>query len=57
MRNIDNNMRIINPYTRVVWITNPDNIKEIITGFFRICNPKVLNISICNAEKSYKCGL
>lgn len=53
MRNADSYMRIINPYTRVVWIANPDNAA---VRFFRICNPKVLNISICNAEISYKCG-
>ena len=42
MRNANNNMRIINPNTRVVWIaalcselkvTNPDNIKENIIGY------------------------
>ena len=48
MRNADNYMWIINPYTRAVWIANPDNVAA---RFFRICNQKDLNISICNAEK------
>ena len=56
MRDMDNNRRIENPYIRIVWIANPDDAANNVTRFFRICNPKVLNISICNAEISYKCG-
>jgi hypothetical protein len=48
MRNADSCRRIINPYTRAVWIANPDNVAA---RFFRICNQKDLNISICNAKK------
>ena len=42
MRFVDNDMRIINPYIRVVWIVavgnelkvaNPDNIKENIIAY------------------------
>ena len=48
MRFVDNDMRIINPYIRVVWIVavgnelkvaNPDNAAPLKnTRFFRICN-------------------
>ena len=60
MRDMDNNRRIENPYIRIVWIAalcselkvaNPDDAANNVTRFFRICNPKDLNISICNAEK------
>lgn len=51
MRDMDNNRRIENPYIRIVWIANPDDAANNVTRFFRICNPKGLNISICNAEK------
>ena len=61
MRDMDNSRWIENPYIRVVWIaalcselkvTNPDNAADAVSSrFFRICNQKDLNISICNAEK------